>query len=187
MSSKWRGCCLSVRKQDAFSLAYWHRKTLIEASNKADSANAGYVFAVVITYLLAPWSRIPLEKLTGFQLVKKFPIFYRTPRFITAFTRARHLSLSWGSSIQSIASHPTSWRSILLLSSHLRLGLPSVLYFLIYRIRITFLCRIPHVLVYDSKTWHTYWRQTLQISLIPSTHTTCSGRADNFRHEIHNI
>ena len=29
------------------------------------------------------------------------------------------------SSIQSIPAHPTSWRSILILSSHLRLGLPS--------------------------------------------------------------
>jgi hypothetical protein len=34
-----------------------------------------------------------LEKLTGSQLVKKFPSFYGTQRFITAFTSARHLSL----------------------------------------------------------------------------------------------
>jgi hypothetical protein len=34
-----------------------------------------------------------LEKLTGLQLVKKFPAIYRTRRFITAFTSARHLSL----------------------------------------------------------------------------------------------
>ena len=34
-----------------------------------------------------------LEKLTGFQLVKKFPAFYGTRRFITTFTSARHLSL----------------------------------------------------------------------------------------------
>jgi len=75
------------------------------------------------TYLPTPWSRV-LEKLTGFQLVKKFPAFHGTQRFITAFTSARHLSLSWASSIQSIPPHPTSWRSILL-SSHLCLGLPS--------------------------------------------------------------
>ena len=41
---------------------------------------------------------------------------------------ARHLSLSWASSIQSIPPHPTSWRSILILSSHLQLGLPSGLF-----------------------------------------------------------
>ena len=47
--------------------------------------------------------------------------------FITAFTNARHLSLSWASSIESISPHPTSWRSILILS-HLCLGLPSGLF-----------------------------------------------------------
>ena len=66
-------------------------------------------------YLLTPWSRVLLEKLTSLQLVKKFPAFCETRRFITAFTRARQLSLSWASSIQSIPPHPTSWRSILIL------------------------------------------------------------------------
>jgi hypothetical protein len=48
-----------------------------------------------------------------------------TRKFITVFTSARHLSLFWASSIQSIPPHPTSWISILILSTHLRLGLPS--------------------------------------------------------------
>jgi hypothetical protein len=39
-----------------------------------------------LVYLLTPWSRIILEKLTGFQLVKKFPPFYGSRRFISAFT-----------------------------------------------------------------------------------------------------
>ena len=68
------------------------------------------------------------EKLTRFQLVKKFPAFYGTRRFVTTFTSARHLSLSWASSIQVIPPHPTSWRSILILTSHLCLGLPSGLF-----------------------------------------------------------
>ena len=76
------------------------------------------------TYLLTPWSRVLLEKLIGSQLVKKFPAFYGTRKIITAVTSARHLSLSWANSIQSTPPHPTSWRSILILSSHLRLGLP---------------------------------------------------------------
>ena len=46
------------------------------------------------THLLTPWSRVLLEKLTGFQLVKKFPAFYGTRRFITAFTSASHLPYS---------------------------------------------------------------------------------------------
>ena len=77
-----------------------------------------------VTCLLTPWSRVLLEKLTGFQLVKNFPTFYGTKRFITAFTSARHLSLSWASSIQYIPTHPTSWRYVLTLTSHLCLGLP---------------------------------------------------------------
>src|SRR5215472_5036932 len=82
----------------------------------------------VLTYLLIPWCRVLLEKLTGLQLVKKFPEFHGTRRFITALTSVRHLSLSWASPIQSTCPHPTSWRSILILSTHLRLGLPSGLF-----------------------------------------------------------
>ena len=79
-------------------------------------------------YLLTPWCRVLLEKLTGLQLVKKFPAFHGTRRFITALTSVRQLSLSWASPIQSIYPHPTSWRSIEILSTHLRLGLPSGLF-----------------------------------------------------------
>jgi hypothetical protein len=61
------------------------------------SPAVGLTAAIIIT----PWSTV-LEKLTGRQLVKKFPAFYATRRFITAFTRARHLSLSWTVSIQSM-------------------------------------------------------------------------------------
>ena len=57
------------------------------------------------TYLLIPRSRVLLEKLIGFQLVKKFPEFYGTRRFITL-----HLSLSWACAIQSILRHPISRR-----------------------------------------------------------------------------
>jgi len=74
-----------------------------------------------IYYLLTPWSRVLLKKLTGSQLVKKFPTFYETQRFITAFTSACHLSLSSARSIQSMPQNSTSWRSILILSSHLSL------------------------------------------------------------------
>ena len=80
------------------------------------------------SYLLTPWCRVLLEKLTGLQLVKKFPAFYATRRFITALTSVRHLSLSCASPTQSTYPHPTSWRSILVLSTHLRLGLTSGLF-----------------------------------------------------------
>ena len=77
----------------------------------------------LLTYLLTSWSRIVLEKPTSFQLIKKLTKCYGTRMFIAAFTSARHLSLSWASSIQYIYQNPTSWRSILILSSNLCLGL----------------------------------------------------------------
>jgi hypothetical protein len=58
------------------------------------SLQQGCPYFSVLGQLLNPWSRVLLEKLTGLQLVKKFPTFYGTRRFITAFTSARHLSLS---------------------------------------------------------------------------------------------
>ena len=82
-------------------------------------------FNDLLTYLLIPWCRVLLEQLTDLQLVKKFPAFHGTRRFITALTSVRHLSLSWASPIQSVYPHPTSCRSVLILSTHLRLGLPS--------------------------------------------------------------
>ena len=75
----------------------------------------------LLTYLLSPWSRVLLEKITCFQLVTKFSAFYGARMFITAFTSAGHLSLFWASLIQPRPLNPTSWRSILILSSHLRL------------------------------------------------------------------
>jgi hypothetical protein len=42
------------------------------------------------------------EKLTSPQLIKNLPAFYGSQMFITAFTRARHMSLRWARSIQSM-------------------------------------------------------------------------------------
>ena len=63
-----------------------------------------------------------------FAASQEIPRISRNPKFITALTSVRYLSLSWASPIQSIYPHPTSWRSILILSTHLRLCLPSGLF-----------------------------------------------------------
>ena len=94
--------------------------------------------------LLTPCSTVLLQKLSGPQLVKKFPAFYGTRRFLTVFTNARHLSLSWVSSIQSTPPYPTSWRSILILSSLLCLGLPSCLFPQVYHQNPTYTSPLPH-------------------------------------------
>jgi hypothetical protein len=68
----------------------------VEAIHSSETLGCTLLYSVqtqkeTIKYL-TPWSRVLLEKLTGSQLVKKFPAFYGTRRFITAFTRAHHLS-----------------------------------------------------------------------------------------------
>ena len=61
-------------------------------------------FSFFLTYLLTPWSRVLLENLTGPAASQEIPRIFGTQRFIT------------------------SWRSILILSSHLCLGLPNGLF-----------------------------------------------------------
>ena len=107
-------CCMETQGGHLGAFYFVIRRTKFE-----NHASEG------LTYLYTPWSRVLLEKLTGFKLVKKFLAFYGTQKFITAFTSARQLSLSCARSIQSMPPLPTSWRPILILSSHLRLGLPS--------------------------------------------------------------
>jgi hypothetical protein len=53
------------------------------------------LFIPISTYSLTPYNRALLNKLTSSQPVKKFPAFCGTPRFITAFTNARQLSLCY--------------------------------------------------------------------------------------------
>jgi len=48
----------------------------------------------LITYLLTPWSRILLEKLTASAAIQEIPRIFGTRKFITVLTSARHLSLS---------------------------------------------------------------------------------------------
>jgi hypothetical protein len=75
-----------------------------------------YVF---LTYLLT-YSMVQSSswEANWLQLVKKIPAFYGTRRFITALTSLRQPSLSWANPIQSTYPHPTPWRSILILSTH---------------------------------------------------------------------
>ena len=78
------------------------------------------------TYLLTPWCRVRLEKLTGLQLVKKFPAILWNPK-VHYRTHKRPPPVPILSQPNPVHI-PTSWRSILILSTHLRLGLPSGLF-----------------------------------------------------------
>jgi hypothetical protein len=48
---------------------------------------AGSVPEIITSFPQTQWRRALLEKLIVTQLVKKFPAFYVTGRFITVFTR----------------------------------------------------------------------------------------------------
>jgi hypothetical protein len=87
---------------------FWTRVQIIIAYKKNIFVLIFYLLTYLLTYLL---HAVLLEKLTGLQPVKKFRAFHGTRRFITAIISARHLSLSWASSIQSVHPHPTFWRS----------------------------------------------------------------------------
>jgi hypothetical protein len=83
-----------ARRQLRFLFCVWYIRKFASRTSKSYS----WHHAATVT----PWSRGLLEKLTVYQLAKKCPAFYGTRKFITAFTRARHVSLSWASSIQSM-------------------------------------------------------------------------------------
>ena len=76
------------------------------------------IFFSVLTYLLTPWSRVLLEKLTGFA-ANQIPRILWNPK---VHSRTDKLPPPAPQPL------PTSWRSILILSSHLRLGLPNGLF-----------------------------------------------------------
>jgi len=70
----------------------------------------------------------PSEEANRFSASQEIPSILRNPKVHHRIHKSRHLSLSWASSIQSMLPHPTSWRSILILFSHIRLDLPSGLF-----------------------------------------------------------
>jgi len=74
----------------------------------------------VLTYLLTPWRTVFLEKLTGSQLVKKFPHFMEPEGSLPQLQVSATCPYP-DPDKSSPCPHPTSWRSILILSSHLRL------------------------------------------------------------------
>jgi hypothetical protein len=81
----------------------------------------------VLTYLLIySIEQSPSWEANRFVASQEIPRIVWKPKVLTAFTITRHLFLFWANSIQSIPPHPTTWRSILILSYHLRLGLPTL-------------------------------------------------------------
>jgi hypothetical protein len=108
----------------ALDNSYRHKLCTMRCNTWPHIAFVYEIFTLVtqlylFTYSLTPRSTALLEKLTRSQLVQKFPAFYGIPKFITAFTSARHMSVSLARSIQPMPPNPTSWRYSLILFSHL--------------------------------------------------------------------
>jgi hypothetical protein len=76
----------------------------------------------------------------------EFSTFYRSLRFITIFGRSRHGSALVSRWIRSRPSYTVSLRSFLMLSSHIRLGLPNRLFILGFLSKTLFAHLISFVL-----------------------------------------
>ena len=112
---------MDVNVSSYCSSKVWHRAQYchVVPQNTGVSRSLGSV-----TYLLTPWSRVLFEKLTGSAASQEISHTLWNPKVHHRVHKCPHLSLSWANSIQS-PPPPTSRRSILILSSHLRLGLPN--------------------------------------------------------------
>jgi hypothetical protein len=64
-------------------------------SRRFESFGRNYYYYYYYHYLLTPWSIVLFEKLTvNCAASQEIPHIYRTQKFLTVPTRARHLSLS---------------------------------------------------------------------------------------------
>ena len=82
------------------------------------------LYLYVGTYLLTPWSRVLLEKLTSSAASQEIPCTLWNPKVHHCIHKCPP-SVPILSQLHPVSTPPTSQRSILILSSHLRLGLPS--------------------------------------------------------------
>ena len=109
---------------------FWFPLTAFVISKYCTHTTTPHLHTCKHTLHSTPCRRILIDQLTVLWLVNKFPAFYGNQRFITIFTKACHLSLSQSRQTQSVPCHPISSRNYLILHSHQRLGIGSVVSFL---------------------------------------------------------
>jgi len=110
-------------------LTYIHIYSYIYIIRTLINNNTHKLLRTYIHYILSySMVQMPLEMLIILQLVMKFLAFHGTRYFFAALTSDSHLSLPCALPIQSIYPHSTYWSSLIILSTHLRRGLPSGLF-----------------------------------------------------------
>jgi len=105
------------------------------------------ILTYLLTYLL-PYSmeQSPSWEANLLSASQEITCILWNPKVHYRIRKFPHLSLSWASSIQSINPHPNSWRSILILSSHIRLGLPSSLFLSVFSTKNpVYAALLPHM------------------------------------------
>jgi hypothetical protein len=120
-----------LKKFSAFSLSVSPLPLSCNFSSFTETIShcASYFLSCYTTlkyYWLTMWSSVLLQKLTVPQLLKKFSAFYGIWTFIDSFTSTRHCPFC-GPDESSPRPHRSSWRSIIILCPHPRLGLPNSL------------------------------------------------------------
>jgi len=100
---------------------------------------------VFVCHLSKSMGQSPIWEANRSSAIQEIPQIFGTQNFINPFKSIRHLSLTWVRPIQSMTPHATSWTSVLVLYSHLRLGLPRCFFFQIS----------PPIFVHTSSFSHT--------------------------------
>jgi hypothetical protein len=77
-----------------FEMWCWRRMEKISWTDRVRNEEMLHTVKEERNITLTPWSTVLPEKLKCPKLLKKFPAFYGTRRFITVYTKARQLSLS---------------------------------------------------------------------------------------------
>ena len=102
---------------------------LIPHKNQYTKAVTYLLLLYLLIYLLTySMEQSPFWEANRFSASQEIPRILWNPKVYYHIHKWPPLSLFLASSIQSIPLHLTYWRSILILSSHLRLGLPSGLF-----------------------------------------------------------
>ena len=77
-----------------FILEIWGQKPIYTFGTYFKVIIIIIIIIIILNYLLTPWSRVLLEKLTGSAASQEIPRIFGTRRFLTVLTSARRLFLS---------------------------------------------------------------------------------------------